>query len=298
MLVLAAACKKDPNQDQPVDNKLVILAEISAGDSLKIPVSKTMQVGSGGIITFEKVNSASVKLARQDGRSWTLRLNTSIDYAGNPASIYTAPQKPRHNMTYSLQVQDPLSGTVTAEATVPPPIHVRSVDTATEVHNGVPMLRFSFTLVDSPGAQHFFVFEAVKELLTEDTVTTNYFIRLAVHTDDVNVGNAQFSSLDSPFRRIFLPGGVFNGSYKTSFLIDRKYFIGDQDLALGRVLIQVKSVTADLYHYLFWYEKYRSDIGAIPLVQLYSPPGNIVNGVGIFGASSKRQWTYYFDKLH
>src|SRR5437868_3323231 len=84
-LLGAIACRKDPYQDQPGSTELVILAELTAGDSIKIPVSKSIQVGNGGIISFEKVNSANVKIARQDGRSWTLKLNTSPDYTGNPA---------------------------------------------------------------------------------------------------------------------------------------------------------------------------------------------------------------------
>jgi hypothetical protein len=301
IMLAAISCRKDPYQDQQVNNELVILAEITAGDSLKVPVSKSVQVGNGGIISFEKVSSASVKLAREDGRSWTLKLNTSPDYAANPASIYTGPQRPRANMTYTLQVQDPLSGTVTSHTTIPPPVHVKDVDTATEIHNGVPMLRLRFTLVDSPGANHYFVFEALKEGVRKshkDTVSSNSFQRLNVFTDDGNVDNAQVSSLDSPFRRIFLPGRIFNGAYTTSVLVDSKYFKAGNPSDAGRVLLRLKSVSVELYNYLFWYEKYRTDIGSVPPGQLYSPPGNIQHGLGIFGGSSRRQWVYYFDDLH
>ena len=332
LLLMQAACRKDPYQDQPANNELVILAEIVAGDSVKIPVSKSIQVGNGGIISFEKVNSASVKLARQDGKSWTLRLNTSPDYAGNPASIYTTPQRPRPNMTYTLQVQDPLSGTVTSQTTIPPLVHVKNIDTIPEIRNGDPMLRLRFTLVDSPGAKHYFIFEALKESLKithyfywqgarygydtkdgkqlydqvkgnpmvklfRDTTSCNTFKRLNVFTDDANVNNAQVSSLDSPFRRIFLSGDIFNGTYTTSVLVDRRYFKADDPHDAGRVLLQVKSVSPELYNYLFWYEKYKSDIGSVPPGQLYSPPGNIQHGLGIFGSSTRRQWVYYFDEL-
>jgi len=300
ILFIGTACKKDPYQDQPANNELVILAEITAGDSVKIPISKSIEVGNGGLISFEKVNSADVKIVRGDGRSWTLRLNTSPDYANNPASIYSAPQKPRHGMTYTLKVQDPLSGTVTATTTIPPAIHVSDIDTGTEVHNGIPMLRLRVTVTDSPGVFHYFVFEAVKELMKStryDTVTSNSFRRLDVFTDDPNVDNTQISSLDSPFRRIFLPGRFFNGTYRISVLIDRKHFVSVDQEGKGRILLQLKSVSAELYNYWFWYEKYRSDFGSVPPAQLHSPPGNIQNGLGIFGGSSKRQWIYYFDTM-
>lgn len=327
------SCKKNVYPEQNLNNELVILAEITAGDSLKIPVSKSILVGSGGIITFEEVNSASVQVTRSDGKSWALRLNTSASYSGNPASVYTSSQKPHHYGTYSLKVQDPLSGTVTAQTTIPGPVRISGFDTTGRVRSGMPVLNCRFTLRDSPGVVHSYVFEAVKQIvrvrhyffwqgtrydydkdsgkklyeqvknlpgvkLLLDTIPTNVFKRLAIYTDDSNVDNGQSTSLDSPFRRIFLPGHFVSGqTYTTSFSIDRKYFSSENGQDPGRVLVQIKSVSPELYSYLFWYEKYKSDIGSVPPGQLYSPPGNIQNGLGIFGGSSKRQWVFYFDKL-
>lgn len=331
-MLMFASCRKDPYVDQSVNNELVILAEITAGDSLVVPVSKSIQVGTGGIISFEKVNSASVKVIRADGRTWTLKLNTSPLYANNPASVYTTPQKPRYGTVYNLQVQDPLSGSVTAQTTIPSPVNVLSADTSSDYRNGVPVMRLRFTINDTPGVVNYYVFEALKEILQLqhyfywqgirynydkpdgknlydqikntpgvrllcDTISSGNFRRLNVFTDDGNVDNAQVAGLDSPFRRIFLSGHVFNGNYSTSFYVDRKYFIADNPGDRGRILLQVKSVSIELYNYLFWYEKYKTDIGSVPPEQLYSPPGNIQNGLGIFGGSSKRQWTYYFDEL-
>ncbi len=327
-----AGCKKSPFPNNTVNNQLVILAEISAGDSLKVPVSKSIQVGSGGIISFEKVNSAHVQIFRGDGRSWSLRLNTSPDFVGDPASIYTAPQRPHSGTSYSLQVQDPLSGTVTAQTTVPPAIRLIHFDTSAGLHAGLPVLNCKFTLLDSPGVEHYYIFEAVKQLvrishyfywkskrydydktdgqklystvkdspgvrLLMDTIPRNTFLRLNIFTDDVSVANTQVSSLDSPFRRIFLPPHSFNGTYSTGFAVDRKFFRDQQRLTPGLVVIMVKSVSPELYNYLFWYEKYKQDVASVPTGQLYSPPGNVQNGLGIFGSSSKRQWSFYFDVL-
>jgi len=328
-----AGCKKTPYPNDTLNNQLVILAEITAGDSLKIPVSKSIQVGSGGIISFEKVNSASVTLFRPDGRSYVLRLNTSPDFANDPASIYTAPQRLHSNTTYNLQVQDPLSGTVKAQTTIPQLVRLTGFDTSAGMHTGIPVLNCHFTLLDSPGVEHYYIFEAVKQLvrlshyfywqgthydldkpdgqkkynmvkdspgvkLRVDTIPRNTFLRLNLFTDDANVANTQVSSLDSPFRRIFLPAHTFNGTYSTGFAVDRRYFRDDRRIAPGMVVIMVKSVSPELYNYLFFYEKYKSDIGTVPTGQLYSPPGNIQNGLGIFGSSSKRQWSFSFDDLH
>ncbi|MHA4809238.1 DUF4249 domain-containing protein [Flavitalea flava] len=333
LVLFIFSCKKNLYPEQNLNNELVILAEITAGDSMKIPVSKSILVGSGGIISFEEVNSASVQVSRSDGRSWALKLNTSVGFSGNPASVYTSPQKPHYNTTYHLQVQDPLSGTVTAETTIPGPVRISGFDTTGRIRSGIPVLNCRFTLKDSPGVEHSYVFEAVKQIvrvchyffwqgtrydyekasgkklyeqvknspgvkLLPDTIPTNVFKRLAIYTDDSNVDNTQSTSLDSPFRRIFLPGRFVSGqAYTTSVSIDRKYFTAESGQDPGRVLVQIKSVSPELYNYLFWYEKYKSDIGSVPPGQLYSPPGNIQNGLGIFGGSSKRQWVFYFDTL-
>lgn len=331
--LLTGSCKKNPFPNDNVNNQLVILAEISAGDSLKVPVSKSIQVGSGGIISFEKVNSANVQIFRSDGRSYQLHLNTSTDFALDPASIYTAPQRPRSGAIYNLQVQDPLSGTVTAQTTIPPLVRLTGFDTSSDTHDNIPTLRCKFNLLDSANVEHYYIFEAVKQLvrlshyfifhgtrydydkpdgqkkyamvkdspgvvLRLDTIPRNTYLRLNLFTEDPNVGNAQVSSLDSPFRRIFLPAHTVSGTYTTSFSIDRRYFRDDKHQNPGLVLIMIKSVSPDLYNYLYYYEKYKLDIGSVPTGQLYSPPGNIQNGLGIFGSSSKRQWFYYYDDLY
>ena len=65
----------------------------------------------------------------------------------------------------------------------------------------------------------------------------------------------------------------------------------------GRILLQVKSASEELFDYLLVYEKYKTDFGTIATNQLTSPTGNVQNGLGIFGGSSKKQQTFYFDTL-
>lgn len=333
LLFSLASCKKDLYQGKSADNELVILAEITAGETMVVPVSKSIQVGNGGIITFEKVKSAIVTVSREDGRTYTLSLNNSSDFSSDPASVYSSSQRPKYNTVYNLKVQDPLSGTATASTTIPARVHLSGFDTSGDVRSGMPVLKCRFTLTDPPDTSHLYVFEALKQLvrlphmfsykgksynydtpagkalyekvkdepgvkLRLDTVPTNTYERLGIYTDDNNVDNAQVSSLDSSFRRIFLNGHFFNGRpYTETIYIDRKYFKATGAADLGRVLIQIKSASAELYNYLFWYEKYKYDVGSLPPGQLYSPPGNIQNGLGIFGGSSKYERTFYFDNL-
>ena len=334
ILLLTASCKKSPYPSKLVQNELVVLAEITAGSPIKIPVSKSIQVGNGGIISFDKVTTANVTVIPAKGTPIVCRLNSSSTYANDPASIYTSWHTPQYGTHYRLQVEDPVSGTVTAETTIPSRVRIFGYDTGSTIRRGLPVLTMHVFFKDPPDTVNQYVFEALKELLKvrhlfsymgktynydtpsgyalyqkvqgqpgvslrRDTVSTNTFLRLELYTDDKNSDNAKVSSLDSPFERIFLPDRVFNGQpYSETVYVDKTYFKAAGGQGPGRVLLMVKSASPELYNYLFWYEQYKSSIETLPPDQLYSPPGNIKNGLGIFGGSSMRRWVYYFDPLY
>jgi len=333
ILLSLASCRKNLYQDKSLDNKLVILAEITAEETLKIPVSKSILVGSGSIITFEKVGGAKVTVTEEGSPPWNLPVNNSSLYASDPATVYTSPRRPVYEKAYDLRVEEPSLGVATARVEIPGPVTITHFDTSGELRMGNPVLKCHITVADPAGAPSFYIIEAVKQLLVtrhffywqgvrydydkdagkklyeqvrnnpgvsllRDTVPTGKLQRLNIFTEDNNTDNAKVGSLDSVFERIFLPDDGFNGqSYSTTFSIERKYFKAGKPGDEGRVLIQFKSASPELYNYLFWYAQYKTDVGYIPSGQLYSPPGNIANGLGIFGGSSKRQWIYYFDPL-
>ena len=334
MLLLVVSCKKSPYPTNLVQNELVVLAEITAGSPLKIPVSKSIQVGNGGIISFDKVTTANVTVLPPKGNPIVCHLTSSTSYASDPASVYTSTFAPDYGTRYRLRVQDPVSGTVTAETTIPPRVHITAFDTSNTTRGALPVLAMHVQFDDPPDSVNQYVFEALKEVLQvkhlftyqgktynydtpsghdlyekvkgqpgvslrRDTVSTNTFLRLELYTDDHNTDNARVSSLDSPFERIFLPDHVFNGqAYNETVYVDKSYFKAAGSQGPGRVLLMVKAASTELYNYLFWYEQYKSSIESLPPDQLYSPPGNINNGLGVFGGSSMRRWVYYFDALY
>jgi len=331
--ILLFACRKDLYHDKSLDNKLVVLAEITADEPLKIPVSKSILVGSGSIITFEKVSGARVTVTEDGGNPWMVPLNNSSAFASDPAAVYTSPRRPAYGKTYSLKIDEPSLGAAVAQTQIPGPLTISRFDTSGVKRMGFPVLKCDFTLVDPPGVNNFYIFEVLKQLLVtrrffywqgirydydkavnkqlfyqikdepgvilmKDTVSTGKYQRINLFTDDNSTDNAKVSSLDSSFERIFLTDENFSGQpYATSISIDRKYFRAGKPGDEGRVLIQLKCVSSELYNYLFWYAQYKTDVGYIPSGQLYSPPGNITNGLGVFGGSSKQQWVYYFDPL-
>jgi len=330
-VLVISACKKNFSSDQFEDDKLVVLAEITAGDSVKIPIGKTIKVENGSLIRFEKVNDATVTITGTNTMSWVLLPNFSQQYASNPTSVFTNKNRFKSNTTYKIEINHPTLGIVKASTHIPPFPRLISVDTASTTFNNTDVFAANVTWKDSADFEEFYIIEAVKELvknnhwfwyqnkrysydnqqgkelfeqvkntpgvkLVTDTIPMNKFVRLNVYTEDDQSENAKIDKLSNPFRRIFFPDPVFNGEqYTTKVYIDKQFFVNTQQK--GRVRLQLKSVSKELYNYLKLYEKYKTDFGSVPTNQLISPSGNITNGLGIFGGSAKRDRVYYFDVL-
>src|SRR5262245_6571438 len=131
-VTLLCACKKNFSSGQFEDDQLVVLAEITANDSVHIPIGKTLKVGSGSLIRFEKVNDATVVLVENDQKSWILKPNFSPLYFNDPTSVFTSRKRFVPGMPYSLTIQHPTMGHVYAETYIPALPKLIAVDTARE----------------------------------------------------------------------------------------------------------------------------------------------------------------------
>src|SRR5882724_5749051 len=129
ILILSSSCRKSLNTGQPIDDKLVVLAEITASDSMKIPIGKTIKVGGGGLISFEKVAEANVTITDQGNHKFVLQPSWSTQYAQNPTTVYTSRTRFRSNTTYFLEIKHPTLGIATATAFIPPLPYVTAIDT-------------------------------------------------------------------------------------------------------------------------------------------------------------------------
>lgn len=333
LLLLISACKKDFSPGEFEDDRLVVLAEITAGDSVEIPIGKTLKVGNGNLIRFEKVNDATVTLTEDNKRSWILKPNFSPQYAGNPTSVFTSRKRFISNTTYSINIEHPTMGVVTAETHIPLTPKPIQVDTSFGMYENQHVLAVTITLQDMADKEDLYMIEALKELvkvncyfyyqgvkynyntpqgsslyeqvkynssvkLIRDTIPQNKFIRLNLFTEDANTENVRIDKLTNPFRRIFLPDQSFNGqTYTIRVYIDTRFFTSTDPTQKGRVRLQFKSASPELYNYLVLYEKYKTDFGSVPANQLVSPSGNIDNGMGVFGGSSRRERIWYFDQF-
>ena len=332
-LLMLLACKKPSLPGQFVDDRLVILAEITAGDSVEVPVGKTIKAGSGDLIGFQKVNDATVTVVEGSGRSWMLKPNWSAQFASNPTAVFTSRRKFKADSSYSITVSHPALGTAKASTHIPSLPRITQIDTVPELYQGKPVLAATLTWHDDPNAENYYVIEALKELLVtgshffyqgvrysmesqagktlyervkntpdvqlyRDTLSQNKFLRLYLYTQDNGSENYRIDNLIHPFRRLFFADPGFSARpHTTRVFIDRQFFWATDPKQKGRVLLQVKSVSKELFDYLLTYEIYKTDFGAFNANQLSSPVGNIRNGLGVFGGSAKGEYVFYFDPL-
>lgn len=334
VILLGSSCKKDFKYNTQAKDKLVVLAEITANDSAFIPVSETITAGSGEVIDFRKTNTASVSITDQNGLVRQMSLNTDPGFSTNPSAIYTSPMIFKNNTDYTLNISAPSSGPVIATTHIPKAFALQDVEAEEDEFLGKQVLDFSFILKDNADEKNYYIFEAVKEIvsvyryfywqgvlynydtpegkklyqdlidddenvkLKKDTLPAHQFMRLNVFTQDPNTANAGLNSLDSGFNRIFISDSLFGGmNYATSFFVDMSHFIAANPTEKGIVEIRVKSVDKSFYDYMLQYEKYKTSFGTLPVSQLTSPVGNIQNGLGVFGGSAMIQKKYYYDPL-
>ncbi len=165
LIIAGAGCRKNflPGTDD--EDKLVVLAEVTAGDLVRIPVARTIRAGSGNLINFEKVNDATVVLSEEKGGKWILRADKSTQFAGNPASVFTVRHLFKPNTNYTLEVSHPVLGEARAVTSVPKLVQVQKLDTNSALRQGKPVLEVKLTLKDLPDQLESYVIEAVKQVL-------------------------------------------------------------------------------------------------------------------------------------
>ncbi|HVM89740.1 MAG TPA: DUF4249 family protein [Puia sp.] len=331
--VFIFSCTKSGYNTKSLPDKLVVLAEITAGDTANIPIGSTLAAGTGNTIIFSKLDNVDAIITGQGAGTQTLLLNTTSDFTSNPMAVYSGTSVFVNNNTYTLSATDPLLGSIEATTVVPDSFSAKKTETETDDLNGKKVLRFAFTINDAAAQKNYYIFDAVKQLvntfkyfywqgtrydyntqqgynlyqqvqnnpnvvLYTDTILTHQYLQLNVFTRDNNTANAGIGTLDSAYSRIFITDSLFNGhQYETEFYISRDYFKAADSTQKGVVQVRVKSVSKELYDYLFQYERYNLNFGNFPVGNLSSPQGNIKNGFGIFGGSARKQWSFYYDSL-
>lgn len=331
--LLLSGCEKKERFNSEGKSKLVVLAEITAGDSAYIPVSKSLLARLNGPIDFKKINNVTVVITESGGSSMLLQLNNGAQYADLPASIYTGPDHFKPNTVYSLRATHPDLGMVEAITRIPAAFNVSEISPDGAFVGNEKVFMFEFEIRDNGNQANYYTFEALKQRVTpyryfywkgeqydydtrdgrylynqiedeedielpieEVVVTDPELIRLSVLTGDSKTENVKISSLDSSYSRIFLTDSLFNGtSYSTSFYVPADELLPTDQRETGQIIIRIKSVGKDFFDYLVRYEKYKAGFGILPFGNLSSPEGNILNGFGVFGGSYKLEWKFDYE---
>jgi len=128
-----------------------------------------------------------------------------------------------------------------------------------------------------------------------DSFAIRMFTRIPSFSDDDKSEHLLNGKFSEPAKRILLDDKSFNGSRHASTLYIPKDALGMQYPGIGMfTILQVKSVSADYFHYLKAYEQLGIFSGLPDNRSPVRVNGNVQNGVGMVGGVFKRQFRYIF----
>lgn len=288
-----------------------MLGEMVAGDSIYIRAGQTLSLSTANS-KFEIPEGLTIRV---EGGAEQTSLWSQMDSLA--AVLYTIPfrgnKKIQHNTTYTVTAFHEAMGTATAVVKIPSPI-AATVDTQSVVYNGLPSLMASVTINDPAGEANYYVVEAVKQYMwlsqlvlfdspvvkvITDTFYSDIYVRQNLYTDDANTENYIRGNITTLNRRILLTDQHFDGRmYKTNVYVPRDTISDSfQTTNKGRVILMVKSVSADYYEFLKAYEQYEPLSGFNTNSAPVKLEGNIKGGYGMIGGASKKQFYYLLDSL-
>ncbi len=324
-----AACSKEldlPNVSG--EKKIALIGEFVAGDSFYLRAGQSVAMKSGSGLRFQLLNGLQMTL--QDSNGSFINIYGYNDTFSQ--RMYTLPfsssQSAKHGNVYVITATHPDLGTASAKVSIPSPIDALVTDTVTGLYNTERVLKVKVMLKDNGTTTDYYVIEALKQKMNvtgyfmnngawqkiEDnrplyeeqkaagTAVTKFdtayyrdYVRQPVYTADVNAENINDVGLFNKSRRVLLKDVRFSGSvYETDVYVtqtaDSLY-----DYAKGRVIVYIKSVSADYFKFLKSYETYDPAIGFTTFGQPVQIEGNVVNGMGMIGGVSQVKYTYLKD---
>lgn len=328
--VLTGCIHELPVPPSSMKPRAVVYSELVAGKKAEMRVGKSKPVGPDINNDFAPVTNAVAQLLNADSQLLE-QLHYVKDTSSNMA-FYRGNTRIDANKSYIVQVKVPDTKDVTAKTTIPPGIKVELLDTLRTTLNGRPVLRFHFNVQAPPAnGRQFIVMEALKQLVQldtifiyrntryrvrdkrtlydqvknepglvsfKDTVYLNSYLRIPVYTQDENADNNQVGGLNENYNSI-----LFTQRAKA---LDTRLYLnataltastpGD-NIPIGRVLVNVKSVTPEYYDFLLTYEKVRRNPGLNSLIQAIQLRNNAIGGLGVIGGCNQAAYYLYYDQL-
>ncbi|MBL7690620.1 MAG: DUF4249 family protein [Flavipsychrobacter sp.] len=327
LLLVAGGCSK--TLDLPAgkaERKIVLFAELVAGDSLYMRAGLSVAVTSGSDMKFTVPDGLSVVLS--DGSSSKV-LPGGVDSLTSSAHtyVYTDPRILAVGDSFAVSATYPGMETATATVVIPKPVSVSLVDTVTVQYNSDSTIKFRLKIDDDPSADNYYVVECLKQHmdvvhsffyndkwlpvslnralyarlkaegpLSErmDTAYYRRYSRIQLYTNDNNTENAYDEGLTMLQDRVLLKDRLFNGStYYTDVYVRKAPTV---DSVKGVTIFYVKNVTREYFEFLKSYEQYSGSSSSFnSLDQPRNLKSNVKNGGGVVGGVSQTTFRFLMD---
>lgn len=326
VLLLLDSCTKTLElPDNKAPKKIVLMAEMVAGDTVYIRAGQSIPLSAGQNMDFSLISGLSLTI-KDDA--------TEVPVAGAEDSLsatlhtipFTSGKVLQPGKTYTVSATHSSLGKASAVLKIPDAISVALLDTASVSYNSDSVLRFRIRINDDGSKENYYVLECLKQVMDvkgsfqyngtwlpitgnetlynelrasgsvrikTDTVYTRSYIRNLVYTNDNNTENASGIGLNVTQNRILMKDNRFNGTgYITEVYVQKNNI---NSAAKGRLIFYVKSVTPEYYNYLRAYEQNSSAGTFTSLQQVQKLETNVVNGGGMLGGVSLVKFTFLFD---
>lgn len=329
-IIFAAGCGKDlPLPDVNGERKIILLGELIAGDSIYFRAGISIPLSGKSVLSFQLPVGMTGFV--QDGDGAATALNTYVDTSSY--KLYTLPyfhsKKINDGNVYTVSCNYAELGTASATVKIPAQIDALITDTSSGKYANDSVWKIKVLIKDPANTANYYVIEAVKQLMNVkgyfmnlgawqliddnrqayetlkasgnvvtkfDTTYYREYIRNAIYTADPNTENVYDAGSFTPSKRVLLKDLRFNGNlYETDVYVVKNSSTVFSDAPKGRIIIYVKSVTAEYYKFLKAYETYSSSTGFTTTEQPVKMEGNVQNGMGIVGGVSQIKYIFLKD---
>lgn len=323
LLLLSGSCEKDLDIAGAGEQKIVLLGELVAGDSIYLRAGASTVIKSGAVINEALIQDLDISVNENNGTSISLSGHEDdLSFTEHTLAFFSGRQS-KAGSTYAVTASHPELGVAHTSITIPEAFEASVVNTAVVDFKGESCVQMDIQINDNAGKNYYVVellqqpfsvepsflfngqwiktsenFEIYDSLQNAgvvvaerlDTFAMRMFNRITCYTTDAQSEHLLNGNSNTQCRRVLLDDKGFNGSVHHTTV-----FIPVSQLIEGyRTLIQVKSVAEDYFIYLKGYEQYDPFSGFSETNTPVRLTGNITNGVGMIGGVFKREFIYYF----
>ena len=316
--------------DRIADRKLVLLGELVASDTVVLRLGQTTPVTQGSKAQVPSPAGISAAFLKEAIQITTLMPRVDDRTPDLQTLIFSSAQRIFSGSRYTVRVTGGAYPDLAATVQVPHPFVAAVIDTATVTYAGGTALRVLIRIYDPAGEANFYSVDALRQSfqisgkftydsdtfdlisdkdfydsLKENGITPVRYVdtfhhpaqeRLQIYTNDVETENLKLATPFAVARRILLTDQTFAGSrHDLQVFISKDRFRGRFPDDLGRIVVNVKSLTPEYFLYLRSYETFTPTTSTGYLAQPVRIESNVTGGLGVLGASFRVPFYYSFD---